>query len=251
MRFFFFFVVVVVVVLVVVVLASAEDESSRKTALLSNFQGRAACRHEQRVAFPRNEVELKTILSRAEVKVVRAVSANAHSWNEKFWCGRTEEDEDEESTVNVFVNDLRVVGSGESRAHLFKRGFEKNYVSVDAGMKVRSMLEYIAEQGYALKSVPWFIDQTVGGAFAKLKFQTLLPFLIYFSVYAFSRRCARDVLSRLNARFWLVVVASRGFANDVLQRDCRNNHGKNARRGCYGCVSLPRESTRYYISCYF
>jgi hypothetical protein len=163
----FFF---VLVVLVVVVLASAEDESSRKTALLSNFQGRAACFYEQRVAFPRNEAELKTILSRAEVKVVKAVSANAHSWNEKFWCGRTEEDEDEESIVNVFVNDLRVVGSGERRAHLFKGGFEKKYVSVDAGMKVRSMLEYIAEHGYALKSVPWFIDQTVGGAFAKLKF---------------------------------------------------------------------------------
>ena len=107
---------------------------------------------------------------------MKAVSVNAHSWNEKFWCGRTEEDEDEESTVNVFVNDLRVVGSGERRAHLFKGGFEKKYVSVDAGMKVRSMLEYIAEHGYALQSVPWFIDQTVGGALATCSHGSTLVF---------------------------------------------------------------------------
>ena len=41
---------------------------------------------------------------------------------------------------------------------------------------MRTMLEYVAEEGYALKSVPWFIDQTVGGALATCSHGSSLAF---------------------------------------------------------------------------
>ena len=118
------------------------------------------------MAFPRTEDELKRILLQKEVKVIRAVSSDAHSWNEKFWCARTtDEEEEEERNVNIFMNEVRVVEK-ERRARVFDKRGLKAKVMVDAGEKMRTMLEYVAEEGYALKSVPWFIDQTVGGALA-------------------------------------------------------------------------------------
>ena len=91
------------------------------------------------------------------VRVVRATSGKRDSWNEKFWCARTSDEEKEEECVNVFMNDVRVV---RGRVRVI-RGGEKVYAVCDAGVKVRDVLEYIAERGYALKSIPWFIDQTV------------------------------------------------------------------------------------------
>ena len=82
--------------------------------------------------------------------------------NEKFWCARTSDEEKEEECVNVFMNDVRVV---RGRVRVIREE-EKVYAVCDAGVKVRDVLEYIAERGYALKSIPWFIDQTVGGALA-------------------------------------------------------------------------------------
>ena len=149
----------------------------KKGALLSNFQGLAKCRYDQRVAFPRTEEELKRILLKRDVEVIRAVSSDAHSWNEKFWCARTtDEEEEEERNVNIFMNEVRVVEEEERRAHVFdKRGLRAK-VTVDAGEKMRTMLEYVAEEGYALKSVPWFIDQTVGGALATCSHGSSLAF---------------------------------------------------------------------------
>ena len=148
----------------------------KKGALLSNFQGLAKCRYDQRVAFPRTEEELKRILWRRDVKVIRAVSSDAHSWNEKFWCARTtDEEEEEERNVNIFMNEVRVVEE-ERRARVFDKRELKAKVMVDAGEKMRTMLEYVAEEGYALKSVPWFIDQTVGGALATCSHGSSLAF---------------------------------------------------------------------------
>ena len=94
----------------------------KKGALLSNFQGLAKCRYDQRVAFPRTEEELKRILWRRDVKVIRAVSSDAHSWNEKFWCARTtDEEEEEERNVNIFMNEVRVVEEEQSRARVFDK----------------------------------------------------------------------------------------------------------------------------------
>lgn len=147
-----------------------------KGVLLSNFQGLAKCRYDQRVAFPRTEDELKRILLQKEVKVIRAVSSDAHSWNEKFWCARTtDEEEEEERNVNIFMNEVRVVEE-ERRARVFDKRELKAKVMVDAGEKMRTMLEYVAEEGYALKSVPWFIDQTVGGALATCSHGSSLAF---------------------------------------------------------------------------
>jgi len=149
----------------------------KKGALLSNFQGLAKCRYDQRVAFPRTEEELKRILWRRDVKVIRAVSSDAHSWNEKFWCARTtDEEEEEERNVNIFMNEVRVVEEEQSRARVFDKRELKAKVTVDAGEKMRTMLEYVAEEGYALKSVPWFIDQTVGGALATCSHGSSLAF---------------------------------------------------------------------------
>ena len=129
------------------------------------------------MAFPRTEDELKRILLQKEVKVIRAVSSDAHSWNEKFWCARTtDEEEEEERNVNIFMNEVRVVEEEERRAHVFDKRGLKAKVTVDAGEKMRTMLEYVAEEGYALKSVPWFIDQTVGGALATCSHGSSLAF---------------------------------------------------------------------------
>lgn len=128
------------------------------------------------MAFPRTEEELKRILWRRDVKVIRAVSSDAHSWNEKFWCARTtDEEEEEERNVNIFMNEVRVVEE-ERRARVFDKRELKAKVMVDAGEKMRTMLEYVAEEGYALKSVPWFIDQTVGGALATCSHGSSLAF---------------------------------------------------------------------------
>ena len=155
----------------------AEDRE-KKGVLLSNFQGLARCRYDQRVAFPRTEEELKRILLKRDVEVIRAVSSDAHSWNEQFWCARTtDEEEEEERNVNIFMNEVRVVEEEEqSRARVFDKRGLKAKVTVDAGEKMRTMLEYIAEEGYALKSVPWFIDQTVGGALATCSHGSSLAF---------------------------------------------------------------------------
>ena len=155
----------------------AEDRE-KKGVLLSNFQGLARCRYDQRVAFPRTEEELKRILLKRDVEVIRAVSSDAHSWNEKFWCARTtDEEEEEERNVNIFMNEVRVVEEEEqSRARVFDKRGLKAKVTVDAGEKMRTMLEYVAEEGYALKSVPWFIDQTVGGALATCSHGSSLAF---------------------------------------------------------------------------
>lgn len=154
----------------------AEDRE-KKGVLLSNFQGLARCRYDQRVAFPRTEEELKRILLKRDVEVIRAVSSDAHSWNEKFWCARTtDEEEEEERNVNIFMNEVRVVEEEQSRARVFDKRGLKAKVTVDAGEKMRTMLEYIAEEGYALKSVPWFIDQTVGGALATCSHGSSLAF---------------------------------------------------------------------------
>ena len=153
------------VVVVFQLVVAAEGGREKKGALLSNFQGGAKCRYDQRVAFPRTEEELKRILLKRDVEVIRAVSSDAHSWNEKFWCARTtDEEEEEERNVNIFMNEVRVVEEEQSRARVFDKRGLKAKVTVDAGEKMRTMLEYVAEEGYALKSVPWFIDQTVGGA---------------------------------------------------------------------------------------
>ena len=149
----------------------------KKGALLSNFQGLAKCRYDQRVAFPRTEEELKRILLKRDVEVIRAVSSDAHSWNEKFWCARTTDEEEEEGrNVNIFMNEVRVVEEEQSRARVFDKRELKAKVTVDAGEKMRTMLEYVAEEGYALKSVPWFIDQTVGGALATCSHGSSLAF---------------------------------------------------------------------------
>ena len=154
----------------------AEDRE-KKGVLLSNFQGLARCRYDQRVAFPRTEEELKRILLKRDVEVIRAVSSDAHSWNEKFWCARTtDEEEEEERNVNIFMNEVRVVEEEQSRARVFDKRGLKAKVTVDAGEKMRTMLEYVAEEGYALKSVPWFIDQTVGGALATCSHGSSLAF---------------------------------------------------------------------------
>ena len=164
----------VVVVFQLVVVAEGRE---KKGALLSNFQGLAKCRYDQRVAFPRTEEELKRILLKRDVEVIRAVSSDAHSWNEKFWCARTtDEEEEEERNVNIFMNEVRVVEEEQSRARVFDKRGLKAKVTVDAGEKMRTMLEYVAEEGYALKSVPWFIDQTVGGALATCSHGSSLAF---------------------------------------------------------------------------
>ena len=129
------------------------------------------------MAFPRTEEELKRILLKRDVEVIRAVSSDAHSWNEQFWCARTtDEEEEEERNVNIFMNEVRVVEEEQSRARVFDKRGLKAKVTVDAGEKMRTMLEYIAEEGYALKSVPWFIDQTVGGALATCSHGSSLAF---------------------------------------------------------------------------
>ena len=157
-----------------IVFASSEEEeeeeekedATKKLFVLSNFQGGSTCARDQGVAFPKDETEVRRAVLESRttgmVRVVRATSGNAHSWNEKFWCARTSDEEKEEECVNVFMNDVRVV---RGRVRVI-RGGEKVYAVCDAGVKVRDVLEYIAERGYALKSIPWFIDQTVGGALA-------------------------------------------------------------------------------------
>ena len=149
----------------IVASSSKEEEEEDAKLVLSNFQGGSTCAHDHGVAFPNDETEVNAILesrTTGMVRVVRATSGNAHSWNEKFWCARTSDEEKEEECVNVFMNDVRVV---RGRVRVI-RGGEKVYAVCDAGVKVRDVLEYIAERGYALKSIPWFIDQTVGGALA-------------------------------------------------------------------------------------
>ena len=149
----------------IVASSSKEEEEEDAKLVLSNFQGGSTCAHDQGVAFPNDETEVNAVLesrTTGMVRVVRATSGNAHSWNEKFWCARTSDEEKEEECVNVFMNDVRVV---RGRVRVI-RGGEKVYAVCDAGVKVRDVLEYIAERGYALKSIPWFIDQTVGGALA-------------------------------------------------------------------------------------
>jgi FAD/FMN-containing dehydrogenase len=69
-----------------------------------------------------------------------------------------------------------VVEEEQSRARVFDKRGLKAKVTVDAGEKMRTMLEYVAEEGYALKSVPWFIDQTVGGALATCSHGSSLAF---------------------------------------------------------------------------
>ena len=79
--------------------------------------------------------------------------------------------------MNIFMNEVRVVEEEEqSRARVFDKRGLKAKVTVDAGEKMRTMLEYVAEEGYALKSVPWFIDQTVGGALATCSHGSSLAF---------------------------------------------------------------------------
>ena len=137
-----------------------------KTLRVVEFSRRfdVCARPRRRVSKDETEVRRAVLESRTTgmVRVVRATSGNAHSWNEKFWCARTSDEEKEEECVNVFMNDVRVV---RGRVRVI-RGGEKVYAVCDAGVKVRDVLEYIAERGYALKSIPWFIDQTVGGALA-------------------------------------------------------------------------------------
>ena len=179
-----------------IVASSSEEEEEKEDAtkklfVLSNFQGGSTCARDQGVAFPKDETEVRRAVLESRttgmVRVVRATSGNAHSWNEKFWCARTSDEEKEEECVNVFMNDVRVV---RGRVRVI-RGGEKVYAVCDAGVKVRDVLEYIAERGYALKSIPWFIDQTVGGG-------------------------ARDVHPWIVVGVWIVIFPSCWIANDAL-----------------------------------
>jgi hypothetical protein len=113
-----------------------DASTSTDRPVLSNFQGLHACKFKQKVAMPKTEEELRLVI--AEVKgsdernvKMRAVSSNAHSWNELFWCARGSADESDLS-VNVFMNELR------SRA--FDIHMSGKFVTVDAGMKTRDVL---------------------------------------------------------------------------------------------------------------
>ena len=88
------------------------------------------------------------------VRDERGVRANGagHSWHEGLFCAETRIDARETRSVaapgRFAVDDDAMV------------------VRADAGMSTRDLLDGIAEMGYALPAVPWFIDQTIGGAVA-------------------------------------------------------------------------------------
>ena len=136
---------------------------------LANFQGLERFQYKQFLALPRTERELKRVVEesrrRDEKARIRAVSRNTHSWTSFFWCARSSE-EGSRYSVNVFVNELRssVFGEGEDALLRFKVSENGRYVISDAGTLTRDLLEFLSKRGLTVKAVPWFIDQTVGGA---------------------------------------------------------------------------------------
>ena len=61
--------------------------------------------------------------------------------------------------------------------------------------KMRTMLEYVAEEGYALKSVPWFIDQTVGGALRRVR-RVVVSFWFVVAATRVCERCSAEPWKR-------------------------------------------------------
>jgi len=141
-------VVMVVVTVVVMTSGRARGEHPRDA---SNWQGKHACG-----AAARRAATPKTVRDVSEIVYgtnggVRANGAG-HSWHEGLFCAETRIDARETRSVaapgRFAVDDDAMV------------------VRADAGMSTRDLLDGIAEMGYALPAVPWFIDQTIGGAVA-------------------------------------------------------------------------------------
>jgi len=138
----------VAVAYVAVVSASVRGEHPRDA---SNWQGKHACgANARRVATPKTVRDVSETVYGANGGV-RANGAG-HSWHAGLFCAETRIDARETRSVAApgrFAVDERLM-----------------VVRADAGMSTRDLLDALAEIGYALPAVPWFIDQTIGGAIA-------------------------------------------------------------------------------------
>ena len=178
---------------------------------LSNFQGKHACTREVMMAKPSTVEE-----TAAAVAAFPRVRANGvgHSWNRALFCAG-----DDDASLNVITTDVRSVSPPAPRRRRGRalRGAARRIertaaraildesrgaVRVDAGVRLRDLLDYLADHprrrrddpnpdpddpsvvvsipggsvasvalgegpdGYTLPAFPWFIDQTVGGAVA-------------------------------------------------------------------------------------
>ena len=182
---------------------------------LSNFQGKHACARDVMMAKPSTVEE-----TAAAVAAFPRVRANGvgHSWNRALFCAG-----DDDASLNVITTDVRSVSPPTPRrrrgralrgaARRIERTAERavldesrGAVRVDAGVRLRDLLDYLANRprlrgddpypnpdpddpgvagsildvsgsvasvalgdgpdGYTLPAFPWFIDQTVGGAVA-------------------------------------------------------------------------------------
>eukprot|EP00963_Diacronema_lutheri_P002356 scaffold155_cov347-Pavlova_lutheri.AAC.35 len=120
---------------------------------LCNWQNEHCCETEVLTASPKSVEDIQALVE--EYDSIQG-SGLGMSWNQPFFCPE--------------VNQNAVGITTSTVEHQYIDIDEENLeVRVSAGVKTRDFIDYLASQGetgYALPTISWFIDQSIGGAVA-------------------------------------------------------------------------------------